>query len=315
MKPALAMVVFYFLLALAVMVMRGDLTGWPRAVDRALAWVVVLGAAVVLLRSWKARQPLAGPAGDGSSRPRSMWLWWAGLAGLAALVFLAVLPPVSVVLARPLSVERTTEGRESPGPRPPSSADGPIARPDAAGLNQEPGAGAGAARQSGSRGGQGWRGRLSALAERYRELMHSRPPWFLALLMLLFLLAAILLWWLLRRARRPGAEEAADAPRPPWHNDPDAPAYVREFCRLCEHLGHPPRPGDTWRDLLARLPAAAAPPPALEPVAVYHYRVRYEGAAADRAAEREYAGLIRAARKAAIVPPATGTVTAGSAAR
>ena len=307
MNPALALVVFYLLLGVATLILRGDLAEWPRVVDRMLACLVCLGAVALLLWSWKGRQPSAGPADDGSSRPRPAWPWWLALAGLAAFVFVAVLPPVSVRLARPLEVQRVGPGEESPGPAPPQpSSDGSLPEIDPSGLGElgtREAAGDGAGKAAGEEG--------ASLIERWRALARSRPPWLVALLAALVLLAAGLLWWLLRRRLGgTGRGGAREGPPPPWHDDPAAPAYVREFRRLCEHLGSPPRPGDTWRDLLARLPDGSVDPSSLEPVAVYHYRVRYEGADSDHAAEREFARLMRAVRKAATAAPATETAPA-----
>ena len=115
MNPLIVIVVFYGLLALALLLLRGDLTSWPVVADRILALVVSVAAVGWLVSGWSTRQPLTSPAGGGGGRPRSMWLWWAGLAGLAAVIFLVALPPLSRVLARPLDVERTAPGRDSMG--------------------------------------------------------------------------------------------------------------------------------------------------------------------------------------------------------
>ncbi len=305
MHPAIALMLFYVLLAVAVVVLRGDFIDWPRGVDRVLAFGICLGAVALLLRSWKARQPESGPADDGSSRPRSTWIWWAGIAGLAAVVFLAALPPVSELLARPWQVERPDEGRDSPSPEPlPPSPDAVPHQLDPDDSGDETGPGHGLDRAVGE-------AETKSLLERMRDAIRTRPPWLFALLLLLALVAAAWMAWWVRRTLKGGRGRANPGePLPPWHDDPAAPAYVREFRRLCEHLGHAPRPGDTWRDLLARLqvgngPAALVSAEPLEPVAVYHYRVRYEGAEEDSAAERAYVRIIREARKASIVSPAT----------
>jgi hypothetical protein len=142
MSPLLVIVVFYGLLALAMLLLRGDLTAWPPVVDRILAMVVSLGAVGWLLRGWSSRQPMADAAGGGvGGRARSMWLWWAGLVGLAAVVFLVALPPLSRVLARPLAVERTAPGRDSMGENLPPADGGTI--PEALGLGLRRGRGPG----------------------------------------------------------------------------------------------------------------------------------------------------------------------------
>jgi hypothetical protein len=301
MSPLLVIVVFYGLLALAMLLLRGDLTAWPPVVDRILAMVVSLGAVGWLLRGWSSRQPMADAAGGG--------VGGAGLVGLAAVVFLVALPPLSRVLARPLAVERTAPGRDSMGENLPPADGGTIPERDPAGAGAEAGLGAGAAAGTGAGLAES---RLDRWQAAWRELVQSRPPWLVVLMVVVLgLTAGVLGWWWWRWRQRP-AQTGAGGPPKPWHADASAPAYVREFCRLCEQAGQAPRPGDTWRELCTRLDAAIVDPSLLDPVAAYHYRVRYEGAATDRAVEREWARLIRAARKAAIFPPATEKVTAAS---
>ena len=308
MNPLIVIVVFYGLLALALLLLRGDLTSWPVVADRILALVVSVAAVGWLVRGWSTRQPLTSPAGGGGGRPRSMWLWWAGLTGLAAVIFLVALPPLSRVLARPLDVERTAPGRDSMGENVPPVDGGTIPDRDPAGAGAEAGRGAGAAAGTGAGLAES---RWQRWRAAWRELLQTRPPWLVAMMLVVLGLAVGAWVWVWRRRQRPERADGRERQRP-WHADPSAPAYVREFCRLCEHVGQAPRPGDTWRELCTRLDAAIVDPSLLDPVAAYHYRVRYEGAATDRAAEREWARLIRAARKAAIFPPATEKVTAES---
>lgn len=310
MKPAFALLLFYLLIAAAILVLRGDLMDGPRIIDRVLAFTLCLGAVALLLRSWTSRQPVGGPAEDGSSRPQSVWIWWAGIAGLAAFVFLAALPPLSVVMARPQQVERFAKGQDSPGPTPaPPSPDGtlPEIDPSAPGAVDAAAEGVGDQPAPELNHWERW-------VERVREWGQERPPWLLALLLLALLALAAWLAWMVRRHFGAQAATSPNTPPPPWHDDPAAPAYIREFRRLCEQLGHAPRPGDTWRDLLGRLQAGTSPalPSAepLEPVAVYHYRVRYEGAAPDSGAERGFVRLIRETRKAATSARAKETATA-----
>ncbi|MFN0128651.1 MAG: hypothetical protein ACKV19_18420 [Verrucomicrobiales bacterium] len=310
MKPAFALVLFYLLIAMAILVLRGDLMDWPRIIDRVLAFTICLGAVALLLRSWRSRHPGGGPAEDGSSRPQPVWIWWAGIAGLAAFVFLAALPPLSVVMARPQLAERLAKGEDSPGPTPaPPSPDGTLPKIDPSASGAVEGAAEGVGNQPAAE-----LGNLERLLERLREFGRERPPWLVALLLLALLaLAACLAWWV-RRLFGANAVAPPNAPPTPWHDDPAAPAYIREFRRLCEQLGHAPRPGDTWRDLLRRLQAGTTPalPSAepLEPVAIYHYRVRYEGATPDSGAERGFIRLIRETRKAATSARAKEKATA-----
>ena len=308
MNPSLAIVLFYGLLALAAVVLRGDLGAWPRVVDRSFACLLIMAAAAVLASGWKTRRPEALPAEDGSSRPGRVWPWWLAVAGGFAFLFLVVLPPVSVGLARPLSAEGTGPGDQTLNPANPLPAgDAGQPLPDPGGPDISKG------RQGADSPAAGSDGEALSLAQRMRALWKSRPPWLLALLFLLLALTGAALAWIVRRLWNPsasGSEEHARR-RGPWYLDPSAPRYVREFRRLCETLGFPPRPGDTWRDLLARLPADGGRAPELEAAAAYHYRVRYEGQASRPDEEREYVRVIRALRKAATYHPATKTEREG----
>lgn len=299
MSSAFAIVFFYLLLALAVVVLRGDLTDWPRVADRALAFAICLGAVAFLLKTWRGFHPAAMAAADGSSRPRPVWLWWLGFIGLMAFVFLAVLPPASVWIARPQNVERTAAGNDSPSATPPPpSLDGTLPQPGSEGeaLRPSPSAGNGAAARIVSETETG-----SGFWERLRDLWRQKPPWLVALLTLLAALAlAVLVWWLRREWRSIAREAAREkaAPRP-WFDEPGAPGYVREFRRLCDQLGLSPQPGDTWNDLIARLRGTPVAVEGFHPIAAYHYRVRYEGAGANPDEEKNFARLIRGVRKTA----------------
>ena len=66
MNPLIVIVVFYGLLALALLLLRGDLTSWPVVADRILALVVSVAAVGWLVRGWSTRQPLTSPAGEGA---------------------------------------------------------------------------------------------------------------------------------------------------------------------------------------------------------------------------------------------------------
>lgn len=308
MNSSLSLVLFYGLLAVAAVVLRGDLGEWPRVVDRSIACLLCMAAAALLASSWKSRQPAVAPADDGSSRPRRVWPWWLAVACGFAFLFLVVLPPVSVGLARPMSVEGTEPGADSfnnATPMPPGF-DGP-SLPDAEGTETAAG------RTGASSPAAGEAGESLTLGQRMRMLWNSRSPWLIVLLFLLLVLMGVALAWLVRRLWKPWPDGAADGggPRPPWHRDPSAPRYVLEFRRLCEALGFAPRPGDTWRDLLARLPAMGAEAAVLEAAGEYHYRVRYEGQPSRPAEERDFVRVIRALRKAATFHPATKTTKEG----
>lgn len=303
MSSAFAIVFFYLLLALAAAVLRGDLTDWPRVADRALAFAICLGAVVFLLKTWRGAHPPAVTAADGSSRPRPVWLWWLGFIGLMAFVFVAVLPPVAVGLARPHQAIGTQPGDDSPGAIPPPPAmDGTLPQPGADEANTD------AIRPSDDASANASTARLvpeknadPSPWERLREQWRDKPPWLVALLALLAAVAlAVLVWWI-RREWKSIAREAAQekSVRRPWFDEPDAPAYVREFRRLCDQLGLAPQPGDTWNDLISRLGGTLVAADGFHPIATYHYRVRYEGAEANPGEEKGFTHFIRSTRKAA----------------
>jgi hypothetical protein len=327
MNPAIAIVFFYGLLALAMVILRGDLTEWPRWADRGLSFAVALSAVVLLLKSWRPAEPPAVPSLIAPRKPSPLWPWWAGLLGFLAFVYLAALPPVSTWLAQPHKIQRSTTGRDAVKPEaPPSTSPDATQVPATEGgtplpngtdpaPTTSPGPG-GAESQESGRGERGVSqgGSLEAALDRLRERWGQNPPWLsrLALVAALILIGFII--WLLWRLLRPAKEGAIPSPGqlPVWYEDPKAPRYVREFARLCDRLGCPPRPGDTFRDLLARLCRDGYDIIELMPMTAYHYRVRYENAPSDRTAERGFSQRLRALRKAAISAPATETTMAAS---
>jgi Domain of unknown function (DUF4129) len=312
MNPLVAIVLFYGLLALATSILRGDLTDWPRWADCALSFGVAFAGVVMLVISWRGTEPAAVAAPGQSTKTPARWPWWAGVAAVLGFIYLAALPPLSVWLAQPGKMQRPTSGRDASKSEPPESTN------PAPTTSQSPSPADGTLQDNGTTAPAAAMtaevteaGPLAPLRRRWEQ----NPPWLknLAIAAALILMAVII--WLLWRLLRPAKQTGPTSPekRPPWYEDADAPRYVREFARLCDRFGSPPRPGDTFRDLLARLSRTGHDIIELLPMTAYHYRVRYENAPANKRDERAFSQKLRALRKAPISAPATESVTEASA--
>ncbi len=320
MYPFFALVIFYALLALAVVVLRGDLTGWSRDADRALSLLFVLAAIALLLGAW--RPSFAPGKRVPGAPPRPRWPWWLALAGVAAAVYMAVLPPASIWIARPWvkstanAQEASPETAQPPTDAPSQTSDGrglgvgdpasgeppPSPESDSLSLGREtPPEGSSSPAtpreaDAGTPPSSWWERLLSWLR------VHS-DWWRWPLAALLIAGCAWLLFRLWSGARKPHASSATDLI--PWFEDPAAPGYVREFLKLCHARECAPEPGDTFLRLLRRLQTRGEEAAALHPLTTYHYLVRYEGSAAEPATEQSFVKLLRVLRKAAPAPLAT----------
>lgn len=311
MNPAVTILLFYGLLALAIVILRGDLSDWPRWADRTLSFAVALSAVALLLTSWRPAQPPAETPSGPPAKPSPNWPWWAGMVGFLGFVYLAALPPVSTWLAQPQNIQRWSTGRDATKPSAPGSTDPDAAQtPSSVGgiLNDRGADGPSASAASGV-------GDSSPLG-RLRELWRQKPPWLTRLALAAALVLIAVIAWLLWRLLRPPPDRPVPPPgqQPLWFEEPHAPRYVREFARLCQRLGSPPRPGETFRDLLGQLSRAGHDIIELMPMTAYHYRVRYENASPNRTAERAFSQMLRARRKGPISAPARETGTEVSAA-
>lgn len=314
MHPILALVIFYVLLALATVVLRGDLTSWSRGADQVLSLVVVLAAVALLIGAWRPVFAQGKRLPGSPSRP--VWPGWLGLAALLAVVYLAVLGPASVWIARPMaqvvvqeapppvpeqplettnapSAATTPEGGEGAEPVVPSASleDQPLPTPVEEPEVREPAVAAAAPVERPSASMPWWQKLWNWLRER-------ADWWRWAVIVLVVGLCGWLLYrlWRSDRERAEGAKELR-----PWFDDPEAPAYVREFLKLCHTHACDPVPGDTLAQLLARLQRMVPVAAELQPLTVYHYRVRYEGAAPEPEAERSFLHTLRSLRQKA--PP------------
>ena len=90
-----------------------------------------------------------------------------------------------------------------------------------------------------------------------------------------------------RRARR----EDDDRPRTPddeRREEAAAPAYLREFLRLCREAGRPKPAGATLREAITHLEEGGIEGPQLfDPLAEYHYGVLYRDESRNRSREGE----------------------------
>jgi hypothetical protein len=100
------------------------------------------------------------------------------------------------------------------------------------------------------------------------------------------------LWRLLVRRRESGG--------PGRHSgglDPSGgtrpPDFLLELARIAESLGWRRRPGQTWRELLARLDECQGLPPAAGEAVAYHYHITYAGGPRDPAAEARFLEALR----------------------
>lgn len=100
------------------------------------------------------------------------------------------------------------------------------------------------------------------------------------------------LWRLLVRRRESGG--------PGRHSgglDPSGgirpPDFLLELARIAESLGWRRRPGQTWRELLARLDGCEGLPPAAGEAVAYHYHITYAGGPRDPAAEARFLEALR----------------------
>lgn len=100
------------------------------------------------------------------------------------------------------------------------------------------------------------------------------------------------LWRLLVRRR-----ESRGPGRPSGGLDPSGgaspPDFLRELARIAESLGLKRRPGQTWRELLARLDGCEGLPPAAGEAVAYHYHITYAGGPRDPAAEARFLEALR----------------------
>ncbi len=109
-------------------------------------------------------------------------------------------------------------------------------------------------------------------------------------------MALVALWrWAMRGAEpepesEPEARAARDAER-------SAPAYLREFLRLCRERGRPKPMGETLREAASALARAGLDERALWRLADYHYAVSYAGGARDRGEERSLRDAMKRLRK------------------
>lgn len=308
MNPMFALVVFYALIALAVVVLRGDLTDWSRTADQVLSLLVVLLAVALLLGAWRPTFAHAKRMAGSPSRP--MWWGWVGIAALLTAVYLAVLGPASVWVARPVAPPRAVPATTEPEalPPPPTEVPGEATLPHAGeGLEATP-----STQSAPNPDDASTPSVASAPSPQEAQTTPPSASWWQNMMTWFrqrgdwwrWALVAVtvgLCGWLLYRLWG-GRDTKASAAREvrPWFDDPTAPAYVREFLKLCHACACEPVPGDTLARLLKQLQRRGQNASALHALTEYHYRVCYEGVPSEPATEQNFTKVLRALRKAVI---------------
>ncbi len=100
------------------------------------------------------------------------------------------------------------------------------------------------------------------------------------------------LWWLLP-GRRESARHARDGAATDASGSQDLPGFLRELEQAAAALGLRRRPGQTWRELLARLAEQGPVPAVVHDAVAYHYRTAYAGRERDLAEEAGFREALR----------------------
>jgi transglutaminase-like putative cysteine protease len=100
------------------------------------------------------------------------------------------------------------------------------------------------------------------------------------------------LWRLLLRRRGSGGPGRSSGERDP-SGAVRPPDFLIELARIAEAPGGKRRPGQTWRELLARLDGCEGLPPAAGEAVDYHYHITYAGGPRDPAAEARFLEALR----------------------
>jgi hypothetical protein len=296
-NPAFATAIFYGLLGLAWLLLRGSFAMFHDGVSLAVAFAACVIGLTIWAVGWQSPRPRARPVTGREPRPN--WRQFSLLFGLVAVLlalFVGPLPWLAEKFAVPVFV---------PGDRPRENGAGPAsAEPSLSPLTgtSSPGdstteAAASAATPDSSAG--------SALS-RAATAIALLPRWLLFLLLSALLMALWLVGWLAWRLLMKRAANAKSKVAGTPTGDQRAPRYLREFRRLCREWGCPPDPGLTVRELIGRLECTGRPTAPFEPMAAYHYRVFYEDAPAQPHEEEYLRRAIRRTRRQR--PSATRTV-------
>ncbi len=286
--PPVASLIFYLLVVLAWLVLRGSVTPWAAMADRLMAFVLLMAGLLAWAFGWRSRQPAARPLGRAFRADR--WLLASSLV-LGAVVLLALfagpLPMVSQWIAQP-PMQQPAETGEAPSPEPPpiSSATPQTPGPGPAGDGDAPAA-ASTAEEPQAKQPQ-------SFLQRSQEWLRRQPRW--ALIVFLIALLGLIGWLLGRVFRNRPADSEGAATVDGGTILPNAPRYLRDFRKLCVRRGCPVERGDTLRQLLARLGSLGHDVSPFASMENYHYAVTYAGAAARPAEEKGFRRTIRRLR-------------------